>query len=182
MTSIRTAIAAWGWPGGLGAALLVLALFMDQGLARAWTEETDALSVAGLKVQEGLSRVKAPEGEGPVSADAAAGGVAALPPADERDQRLASLLESARASGLRQGRMDIQNVSDPLHAMGRIKVNQALRGHYDALRAYIEARLASDPALSLDRMQLRRASPLATDLEAELSWSFYHQRPEGPRP
>ena len=55
----------------------------------------------------------------------------------------------------------------------RLRVNMPVTGSYAQVRRFIAAALAHDPALSLDAVKLRRASPMAAEVEAELQWSLH---------
>ncbi len=103
-----------------------------------------------------------------------------LPPATERQQRLADLLEISLRMGLNGARTEHRLSVDPVSGLERLRVNMPLIGSYAQLRQFIGAALAHDPALSLDSLKLRRGTPQAAEVEAELVWSL-HSRMETPR-
>jgi Tfp pilus assembly protein PilO len=103
-----------------------------------------------------------------------------LPPSGERQQRLADLLEMSLRLGLNSARTEHRLSVDPASGLERLRVSMPLSGSYAQLRQFIGSALAHDPALSLDSLKLRRASPQATEVDAELVWSL-HSRMEAPR-
>lgn len=96
---------------------------------------------------------------------------AALPPASQRQQRLADLLELALRLDLNAARTEHRLAS--AEGLERLRVTMPVTGPYAQVRRYIAAALAHDPALSLDAVKLRRVSPMASEVEAELQWSLH---------
>ena len=96
--------------------------------------------------------------------------------------RVATLLELAGHHALEIRRSEFQLAKDKESGLLRYSVTMPLSGSYAQLRGFVEDALASDAALSLDRLRLRRASAAASTVEAELTWSFYMQpgRPAEP--
>lgn len=155
-----------GGPGLAGAAALALA-----AVAIAAGDRWDAQATA-LQVQTRELRAKAR----PVAAAASAPvntqqWQAALPTPRDRQQRLADLLELAIRLDLNGARTEHRlSTADGLE---RLRVTMPLTGSYAKVRRFIAAALEHDPALSLDALKLRRAGPMATDVEAELQWSLH---------
>jgi len=99
--------------------------------------------------------------------------LAALPPAAQRQERLADLLELAIKNGLVSARTDYHLSVDAGLGLEHLRVNMPVSGHYPQLRAFIEAALAHDPGLSLDSLKLQRATPQSDQVDAELTWSLH---------
>jgi Tfp pilus assembly protein PilO len=96
---------------------------------------------------------------------------AALPAASERQQRLADLLELGIRLELNGARTEHRLAT--ADGLERLRVTMPVTGSYAQLRRFIGAALAHDPALSLDAIKLRRVSPMAVEVEAELQWSLH---------
>ncbi len=157
---------ALGGPGAVGIALLLLALACA-GLGR----HDDAQALA-LQTETRQLRLRPPA---PATAASAVltpqQWQAALPEAGQRQQRLADLLELALRLDLVGSRTEHRLSS--AEGIERLRVTLPVTGSYAQLRRFIEAALAHDPALSLDALKLRRASPLSPEVEAELQWSMF---------
>ena len=174
---------AWGWPFALGAAALVVAGVVGMVLVPATRREVEAVSADADSATRQASR---PADNG-VAGHAIDSGperfLAAFPAADARQARVATLLELAGHHGLEIRRSEFQLGKDKESGLLRYSVTMPLTGSYAQLRGFVEDALACDAALSLDRLRLRRASPGASLVEADLTWSFYMRpgRPTGPR-
>lgn len=154
-----------GWPGAAGLLLLVLA-----ALAWGWGQRWDA-QAALLQAEARALRAQAR----PVATASAPVSLqqwqAALPPASARQQRLADLLEMALRLDLNTARTEHRLAS--AEGLERLRVTMPVTGSYAQVRHFIASALAHDPALSLDAVKLRRASPMAAEVEAELQWSLH---------
>lgn len=157
---------ALGWPGLAGLFALALA-----GLALAASDRWDrqAATLQGeARALRAKARPVAAAASAPVSAQQ---WQAALPSARDRQQRLADLLELAIRMDLNGSRTEHRlSTSEGLE---RLRVTMPLTGSYAQLRRFIGAALEHDPALSLDAIKLRRAGPMAAQVEAELQWSLH---------
>lgn len=156
---------ALGWPGVAGLVALALAALAAL-LGQRWDTQAAALQAEARELR---SRAR------PAAAAPAAVSTqqwqAALPAADQRQQRLADLLELALRQGLQTARTEHRlSASEGLE---RLRVSMPLTGSYAQIRRFIAAAMAQDPALSLDALKLRRASPVSAELEAELQWSLH---------
>jgi len=161
-----------GAPGLLGvAALLLAAVLLPVGQRyRAQAE--------GLRTQADALLAAQPQGSQAQAAPVTqAEWQKNLPPATERQQRLADLLEMSLRLGLVGSRTEHRLSVDPASGLERLRVSMPVSGSYVQVRQLIGAALAHDPALSLDSLKLRRASPQAAEVEAELQWSL-HSRME----
>lgn len=162
-------VKALGWPGIAGMAALVLAVVAIV-LAQRWDAQA-----AALQAEAQALRAKAR----PAVATAVPVSVqqwqAALPAASERQQRLADLLELSIRLELNGARTEHR--LSTTEGLERLRVTMPVTGSYAQVRQLIGAALAHDPALSLDAIKLRRASPLSADVDAELQWSLHGRAP-----
>ncbi|PZR24937.1 MAG: hypothetical protein DI538_27765, partial [Azospira oryzae] len=155
-----------GWPGVAGAvALLLAALLAWQG--QRWDAQAAALEVEVRQLRARAAPARAAAAV-PLSVQQ---WQATLPPASERQQRLADLLELAIRLDLNGARTE-HRLSQG-EGLERLRVTMPVSGSYAQLRHFISTALAHDPALSLDAIKLRRSSPLTADLDAELQWSLH---------
>jgi len=173
---------AWGWPFALGVAALVVAAAVSMILAPAMRREVETASADADSATRQASR---PADNSPAAHAIESGPerfLAAFPAADARQARVATLLELAGHHALEIRRSEFQLAKDKESGLLRYSVTMPLSGSYAQLRGFVEDALASDAALSLDRLRLRRASAAASTVEAELTWSFYMQpgRPAEP--
>lgn len=162
-------VKALGWPGIAGMAALLLAVVAIV-LAQRWDAQA-----AALQAEAQALRAKAR----PAVATAVPVSVqqwqAALPAASERQQRLADLLELSIRLELNGARTEHR--LSTTEGLERLRVTMPVTGSYAQVRQLIGAALAHDPALSLDAIKLRRASPLSADVDAELQWSLHGRAP-----
>ncbi|MCV2353694.1 hypothetical protein LNV09_05900 [Paucibacter sp. B2R-40] len=171
---LKQALKRLGWPGLLGAAALLLALVLLMQAQR-WSTQTAQLQAEADGLNRQLrSQRAAGLASGPIAAPATPQQwQQALPNAEMRQQRLADLLEIGLTMGLVGARTEHRLTLDTAAGLERLRVNMPLTGGYAQLRAFIDAALRHDPALSLDALKLRRASPNAPELEADLVWSLH---------
>jgi Type II secretion system (T2SS), protein M subtype b len=162
-------VRALGWPGLAGVAALLLA-----AVAVAAGQRWDAQAVA-LQAEARELRAKARPAAAAPAPLSAQQWQAALPTAAGRQQRLADLLELGMRLELNGARTEHRlSTADGLE---RLRVTMPVTGSYAQLRRFIAAALANDPALSLDAIKLRRASPLSAEVDAELQWSLHGRAP-----
>lgn len=156
---------ALGGPG-LGGLLALALAAVAALLGQRWDAQA-----AALQAEVRALRARAvPMAVAPASLNAQQW-LAALPPPSARQQRLADLLELATRLDLNGARTEHRLAS--ADGLERLRVTMPVTGSYAQLRRYIGAALAHDPALSLDAIKLRRASPMAVDVDAELQWSLH---------
>lgn len=166
--SIGRALRSLGVPGAaalLGlAATAVLALLVTPS----WEAQTEELAVQQAQLRRALRAQGAARGT-----DTPARFLAALPPASERQQRLADLLEIGVRLGLEIQRSEQRLVPDAGGGLERLRVSLPVQGSYAQLRQYLGAALVHDPALSLDSLHLRRSQRESTVLQADLVWTLH---------
>lgn len=174
--ALRRGARALGWPGLIGLLALLLAAALC-GLAARWDGQAAQYQAQTERLRQEL-RLKRAAGLQQAQAPATqAQWWQALPAATERQQRLADLLEMGLRLGLVSARSEHRLSVDAAAGLERLRVSMPVSGGYAQLRQFIAAALQHDAALSLDGLKLRRASPQAAELEAELQWSL-HSRVE----
>lgn len=168
--ALKRQVRALGMPGVAGAVAVLLALAM-LWLAQAWDGEAARLQTEADEVRISLRARRATALVAPPVTPQQ--WQAHLPPAAERQQRLADLLEMGLRAGLASSRTEHRLSVDAASGLERLRISMPVSGGYAQLRQFIGAALAHDPALSLDSLKLRRATPLAAEVEAELVWSLH---------
>ena len=173
----RESAARWGWPGALGALCLaaaaVLAFAVVPARQREWADLAQRTATATQLAARHAARARNADTAGPPGHRLAA----TLPDSGTRQQRVAALLALAAEAGVATRSAEFKVVREPAAAQLQYSVTLPVSGPYAAVRGFIEAALRADAALSLDRLQLRRASATATLIDAELVWSL-HMRAE----
>ncbi|NCT84300.1 MAG: hypothetical protein GXC94_14220 [Comamonadaceae bacterium] len=167
---VKALVRALGWPGLAGLVALALAAAAAV-LGQRWDAQAAALQ-AEARALRAQARPAATAVAAPVSVQQ---WQATLPPARERQQRLADLLELAIRLDLSAARTEHRLSAG--EGLERLRVTMPVTGSYAQLRRLIGAALEHDPALSLDAIKLRRVSPLSADVDAELQWSLHGRAP-----
>jgi hypothetical protein len=163
-------VKALGWPGLVGFAALVLAIVAIV-LSQRWDAQASALQAEARELRA-KARPAAVATAQPVSVQQ---WQATLPAAQQRQQRLADLLELSIRLDLNGARTEHRlSTSEGLE---RLRVTMPVTGSYGQVRRFIGAALEHDPALSLDSVKLRRVSPMSADVDAELQWSLHGRAP-----
>lgn len=173
------ALSALGVPGALAALCLLGAGVLALHLTPRWQDEAEELAVQQAALRRSLRASLPPGGAGALTPAAF---LAALPPASERQQRLADLLEIGLRLGLVQQRSEQRLSVDADTGLERLRISMPVQGSYAQLRHYLGAALAHDAALSLDSLRLRRAQPESQELQAELVWTLHSRRTKEARP
>ena len=165
MNRVVAALKPLGWPGLVGVAALLLAV-VALWCGQRWGAQAVRLQAEARELRAQARPAAA--ASAPVSAQQ---WQALLPPASQRQQRLADLLELAIRLDLNAARTEHRLAS--ADGLERLRVTMPVVGSYAQVRRYVAAALEHDPALSLDAIKLRRVSPMAADVEAELQWSLH---------
>lgn len=179
MTALRQELARWGWFGIASLALLASAGLLHLTHAR-WQVEREATAEQSLTVRQQILQAAKQVSRGPVT-DPWTRLRSELPSASQRERRLSELLGAAQREGLRLWATDLEQKTEPALGVERLQVRQPLRGSYRQIRAWLEAALVADKALSLEQISLRRKGAEAEDIEADVTWALY-QRSEGVAP
>jgi len=174
---------ALGWPGLLGLLLLLAAAALALGLTPRWEAQASQWEAEAGRLQRQLRAQK-------LAAAAATPGAQAtltpaqwqlgLPSGEQRQQRLADLLELGLRQGLLSVRTEHRLTVDVSAGLERLRITMPVQGGYAQLRGYIDAALLQDPGLSLDSLKLRRANPQTPEVEAELLWSLHARHAAAP--
>jgi hypothetical protein len=151
---IQFQFARLGWPGALGAGLLLAALASDP-LFTTPLEET---------VQAGQAEA-ARRALLPVAAERVRKPLAL--PRDRAEAALPRLFAAARHHGLLldEGRYA---EAGKMEENRRLRIDLPVSGTYPALRAFLAELLDENPALALENLELARDDIAATELEARL--------------
>ncbi len=88
-------------------------------------------------------------------------------------RRLVSLTQS----DLAWQRAEFQQQDDPALGVVRMTIEVPVSGQYRRLRKALDAALREMPALSLDRVTLRRQAAAESELDARLRFSLWLERP-----
>jgi hypothetical protein len=153
--------------------LLVAAAVLWRVWLPALREESDSLSAKADAAELTSERMSSTRQSAALQTPAPQRFANSFPPAATRQARLGALWSLAAEHGLDAKRSELR--LSPQRELGllRYSVNMPLSGSYAALRAFVEDAQRRDPALSVDRLRLRRASAGATSVDADLTWSLY---------
>ncbi len=166
--SMGRALRSLGAPGATALVCLAAAAVLALHFTPTWEAQADELAVQ----QAQLRRALRTQGPAP-GADTPTHFLATLPPASERQQRLADLLEIGVRLGLEIQRSEQRLAPDAGSGLERLRVGMPVQGSYAQLRQYLGAALAHDPALSLDSLHLRRPQGESPVLQADLVWTLH---------
>lgn len=156
-------IARLGWPGALGAALLLAALAVDL-LASAPLE-----AVVAARQADAQRRALLPSG-----AERADKPVAV--PRERAETALPRLFAAARRHGLPLDEGRYLETGRPGEADSRLRIDLPLSGDYLALRAFLADVLDENPALTLESLELTRDRIEETELEARMRFVLNLER------
>ena len=166
--SIGRALRSLGLPGAAALVCLAAAAVLALQVTPSWEAQAEELAVQQAQLRRSW-RAQGPA----LGADTPTRFLAALPPAGERQQRLADLLEIGVRLGLEIQRSEQRLVPDAGSGLERLRVSLPVQGSYAQLRQYLGAALAHDPALSLDSLHLRRSQRESPVLQADLVWTLH---------
>ena len=167
---------AWRWPGVAGLVCLTLALLVGLFWLPSLERESAALGAALRATERRAATWEArrlvPAAPPTTPSQRFRDG---FPAAADRQDRLAVLLTLAAKNGLESKRSEFRLAQDRDSGLLRYTVTLPVAGPYGQVRRFMEEAQAHDPALSLDRLRLRRASASASVVETDLTWSFFMQ-------
>ena len=169
----------WGWPGAIGLLLLAAAAVLSLVWLPALRDESALLNARADAAELTAEPLSSKRRTATALTPAPQAFADSFPPAATRQARLGALWSLAAEHGLDPKRSELR--LSPPRELGllRYSVNMPLSGPYAALRAFIEDAQRLDPALSVDRLRLRRASVRATTVDADLTWSLYMKTEPG---
>lgn len=167
----------WGWPGALGAGLLLAAVFTAGWIVPAARAELANIdSAADAARQRALNLARSQRSVAAV-VDPAAQFRAAFPPVQQRHQRLASVMALAASLGLEARRGEFREVQEAQLGLLRYRLTLPLVGTYAAARKLAEQSLREDAALSLDNLRIERSDVQSDTARIELQFSLW-MRPD----
>lgn len=172
----RAQLRRLGWPALLGAALAAAGLLLSLTLLPRVLEQRQALDEQARLLERRAGR-GAPTPERLPPGTEAQRFRAGFPASALRQQRVAALLALADRAGLSIARSEFRHEMDREAGLTHYRLSLPLEGSYPQLRDFIESALRADPALSLDRVRLRRADAVQPRLQAELNFTL-HALPE----
>ncbi|CAD5373513.1 conserved hypothetical protein [Rubrivivax sp. A210] len=150
------------------AAAAATALWATPALdARTETAAAEALQLR----RQALARQQPQATPAAVQAGAALAFREAFAPPASRAARVAALLALAEGHGLTLRRAEFRHQAEPALGLARYRITLPAEGGYAALRDFIAASLAADPALALDALRLARAE--GGGLRAELRFTLW---------
>jgi hypothetical protein len=170
----------WGWPGVAGLVCLTVAAVS----AAVWLPKlrddlravADAADAAQRRAeQSGLQRSTQLRSV-PASQRFRDG----FAPATARQERLAAILSLAAEHGFEPKSGEFRLSQERELGLDLYTVTLPLTGRYPELRAFMDDAQLLDPALSLDRLRMRRPSAAASLIETDLTWTFYMQTQRPP--
>lgn len=145
-----------GWPGALGAGLVVAALLADAVLLR--PGEAELAAMAGRRTAVTV----------PGEADARA-----TAQADGTEATLRRLFASARRAGLDLDQGDYQLTRGQAEGPAHYRLALPVQGRYPAIRGFVADLLNDEPALALAALRLSRAAIGDDRVEADLQFVLY---------
>lgn len=163
----------WGWPGAVGLLLLVMAAVLWLGWLPALRDESASLKASAGAAERAAARMTSTRQNALLQTPEPPRFAHRFPPAATRQARLGALWALAAEHGLDAKRSELRLIPQRELGLLRYSVNMPLSGTYAALRAFVEDAQRRDPALSVDRLRLRRASAEAAAIDADLTWSLY---------
>ena len=175
------------WSRGLSPqrrALLLVALLLAAvaALQLGWLpmqrERADEQSAEATRAERQGRALLARRGDVAASAAPVETFRAGFPATADNPRRVRGLLEEAQRHTLAVQRADFNYSVDAVLGVGRYRVSLPVQGSYRALRQFIDAALAADPALVLDSLTIRRADVRAPQVAAELQFTLI-SRAEG---
>lgn len=167
----------WGWPGALGAGLIVAAVFTSAWFVPAARSELAELDVAADAARLRASNAARHQRNAAAVVDPAAQFRAAFAPEQQRHQRLAHLMLLAGSLGLEARRGEFREVQEPPLGLLRYRLTLPLTGPYAAARKFTEQALRDDAALSLDNLRIERSDVQSDTCRIELQFSLW-MRPD----
>ena len=169
----------WGWPGAAGLLLLVAAAVLMLVWLPVLRDESAVLNATADAAELKAARLSSKRQTAAPQTPAPQKFADSFPPAATRQARMGALWSLAAEHGLDAKRSELRlSPSRELNLL-RYGLNMPLSGPYAALRAFIEDAQRRDPALSVDRLRLRRASAGTTTVDADLTWSLYMKTEPG---
>lgn len=177
ITATVATLRTWGAAGQATVGLLVAAGALHGGPTQLWLDQAEQAFQASAAQSLGSGR-RAVAMPRPLSAAPEN----TLPEASRFDARLDAVLDHAAKSGLRIGEVTLGTAEPAAHGLAVSRLELSARGDYAAARAFVQAALAADPALSLDHLRLARPQVDQTELQIHMTWALHAREPGGAKP
>ncbi|GAB3473742.1 GspMb/PilO family protein [Azotobacter salinestris] len=174
---LRERLRRLGWPGAVGAALLVLATAHGLlGLWPAW-QEREALAGRIVEARERQVRIERgvelpPQGPGQQLADFHR----QLPAQPAATATIDRIYAAARAENLSLARGEYSLGIDPKTRLARYRILLPVRAGYPQLRRFLHSLLAEVPALVLEDVEFKRKEIHQTELDGRIRMTLYLSR------
>lgn len=166
-----------GWPGGLGAALLLLAAAYAAFVVIPADAEFARLQAKVTTAQERLARVEAGTEVLPESPTRQLEQFhQTLPAQAAATQAIDHIYAAAGAESLSLARGEYVLVVDPETQLVRYQIVLPVRGSYPQLRRFLATALEAVPALSLEAVEFQRKQIAETELEGRIRMTLYLSR------
>jgi hypothetical protein len=164
-----------GWrlqaPWIVAATALLIAMVLALGVAPQWRLQAAEAGQAQRSARTAL----------PPSAPASAADWSArLPPATERDTRIAALMRRALELGIRLPASGQRVSEDHVAGVDSHQIELTARGNYLDLHRFLDEALLADPALALDQVHLARSGPDTDELDANLRFVMLQRAQPAP--
>lgn len=151
-----------GWPGALGAGLIVAVVLLDTVVLARLEAERDALIE-----RNALAAVVRP------AARSGQAGRPSSPQAETAEATLRHLFAEAKRSGLNLDQGDYQLGIGQDGRPARYQFTLPVLGAYPAIRDFVARMLNDDPALALAAVEMSRPTIEDSDLDATLHFVLY---------
>jgi plasmid stability protein len=165
-------LAGWGWPGLLGSALALCAVGVETVWRPALEQERLELSAQNAARAQQVRALMHRRSTPANAQDRLREFTDTLPSPADLDARLGRWFELLQARPLSFTHAALRQTPGTSGSIDELHLTISLHGAYGDVRAFIETALRADPALGLDGVQVRRATPADSQVDAETSWTF----------
>ena len=166
---LRHQIRRLGWPLRLAFVLLLVALLALAVLVEPLRQQNQQQRE---RLREQARRQLAPQGQEAASARALAF-AAALGTREAQLEPVARVVQAAQAAGLRLDRGEYRQLREGDARLQRYQLSFPVQASYPALRRWLAAALAAEPALALQSLSLQRDSTQQEQLEVRVVFILY---------
>lgn len=161
-----------GWQGYLGLLLMLSAMFLLVVLIPAKLNVLTTLNLEKSKLGSQNFNLEQVENEqNPV--DVINDFYAILPLQDEANNKIAEILEAAKAAGLVSNKTQYTPQDVPASAMVKYEINIPVSGSYIQIRQFINTVLNAHPSLALKTANFHRRDINNSVVEADIQMTLY---------
>jgi hypothetical protein len=166
-----------GWPGILGALLIVLALItgiiFPRFIKSDISQNVDKLTLVNRQIAKN-SQLNKLFSEDPVSAKAL---VSSFPLFSSNVADLDRLFDLAKTTGISLTKVDYQLNNDPGLGVMQLKVTVPVKQNYRSVRRFIAGALNELPHLAVDELQFARAGSGVESLDSQIKLTLFYRAP-----